>query len=119
MKSLFVLSFIVLFSNIALANHDITVTTGYGYLQDDQGHIVSKAELPVGNHNIKDGLAYLEVADKDNLDAINLYVPEATAQEKKKALRQEALDKVADSYIDSNPELAAKQADILTENKIK
>jgi len=51
-----------------------TVNTGYGYFVDKQGHKTLKAELPVGEHDLKDDFTYVEVWDKAALDLIQLYI---------------------------------------------
>lgn len=51
----------------------ILVKTGFGYYQDQAGHIVRKAQLPPGSHNLADGLIYVEVQDQAELDAIQVY----------------------------------------------
>ena len=50
----------------------MNVTTGFGYFLKD-GKIDSKYELPIGEHPIAEGLTAVEVADKDALDAIEVY----------------------------------------------
>ena len=54
----------------------IIVKTGFGYYKNAAGKIVSKAELPIGEHNLV-GLTYVEVADQVELDAIEIYVDPA------------------------------------------
>lgn len=51
----------------------IKVTTGFGYFVDPAGHIISPALLPVGDHPMLDDYIYVEVADKESLDAVELY----------------------------------------------
>lgn len=51
----------------------IAVITGFGFIRDAQGHIISKAELPPGDHPLKDGFTYTEVADAAALGQINIY----------------------------------------------
>jgi hypothetical protein len=60
-----------------------TVTTGFGYFLDAQGHIVSKAELPKGEHPLREGFTYIEVVDKASLDAIEIYVDPAEIEASK------------------------------------
>lgn len=45
------------------------VTTGFGYFTKD-GVIVGKYEFPAGEHKIKEGYEFIEVADKAALDEI-------------------------------------------------
>ena len=48
------------------------VTTGFGYLVKD-GLRISKYELPIGKHpTLPDGMSFVEVRDKETLEAINL-----------------------------------------------
>ncbi len=51
----------------------ILVQTGFGYYQDMQGHIITKAELPQGPHDLADGLVYFELDSKAELDAVEVY----------------------------------------------
>ncbi len=51
----------------------ILVQTGFGYYQDGQGHIVSHAQLPAGQHDLQNGLIYVEVNSRAELDAIAVY----------------------------------------------
>lgn len=55
----------------------IEVKTGFGYIRDSQGHIISKAELPEGTHPLKNGFTYVEVVDKAALDAIEVWIDPA------------------------------------------
>lgn len=48
----------------------IIVKTGFGYYEDGQGHVLVKAELPIGVHYLADGLNYIEVDTKAELDSI-------------------------------------------------
>lgn len=52
----------------------IKVSTGFGYMKDSEGRIVSKAELPCGKHPIGNEYEYVEVANAKELEAIDLYV---------------------------------------------
>lgn len=51
----------------------IEVITGFGYYTDSSEHIVAKAILPPGYHEIDAGLTYTEVADLEALNAIEVY----------------------------------------------
>jgi len=76
----------------------ILVKTGYGYFEDAVGNIVGKAELPIGYHKATKGYSYIEVADKAELDAIQVHQDPAdvlAAQQNKRIadkLRQLAID---------------------------
>jgi len=58
----------------------IEVNTGFGYFTDGAGHIVSKAQLPAGDHPGKDGFIYTEVTDQAALDAVEVYQDPAEIQ---------------------------------------
>jgi len=45
-------------------------TKGKGYLRDATGKIISKVDLPEGEHEFEDGLTFVEVADRAELDSI-------------------------------------------------
>ena len=51
----------------------IKVNTGFGYYVDQAGHTVMKAELPIGEHLLRDGFSYVEVANEEALAAITIY----------------------------------------------
>lgn len=51
----------------------ITVKTGFGYYVDPAGHKVSKAELPIGDHPLAGDLTYVEVANKEALEQIEVW----------------------------------------------
>jgi len=51
----------------------ILVQTGFGFYQDAQGHIVSKAELPKGPHDLANGLTYVELNSRSELDQVEIY----------------------------------------------
>lgn len=55
----------------------IKVNTGFGYYVDQAGHKIAKAELPIGEHPLRDGFIYVEVANKPALDAIDLWIDPA------------------------------------------
>lgn len=51
----------------------ILVITGLGYYEDGAGHVVAKAQLPPGSHDLTDGLTYIEVNSQAELDAVQIY----------------------------------------------
>jgi hypothetical protein len=51
------------------------VRTGFGYIQDKDNRIIVKAELPVGEHPLKDDYSYIEVADRAALDMVQVAGP--------------------------------------------
>lgn len=67
----------------------VEVKTGFGYYQDTQGHVVSKAELPEGSHRLAEGLIYIELQNRDELDAIEVYIDpaEIEKQDREKLIR--------------------------------
>jgi len=74
------------------------VVTGFGYIKDDKGNIVTKAQLPAGEHPLKVGFEYVEVADLAALAAVVLYRDSAEAKTKndekliQQKMRQLAVD---------------------------
>jgi len=70
-----ILIILLLLCSAVRAEGTFTVVSGYGYFTDDKGNIVSLATLPVGEHPIKDGYTYTEVANKTELDAVILFKP--------------------------------------------
>ena len=61
----------------------IQVKTGYGYLEDATGNIISKCELPAGNHPLRDGYTYKEVKTKAALDKIKPWIHPDIVRERK------------------------------------
>lgn len=62
-----------------------TVITGFGYFIDGEGNIYCKANLPLGEHPMKDGYDYVEVETQEILDLIDVYVPAPTEEELNKS----------------------------------
>lgn len=74
----------------------ITVNTGFGYFVNDQGEIVSKADLPKGQHDCQDDLEYIEVADRAVLDAVNVWQdPELAKEQADQAAIAAAIEELA------------------------
>lgn len=74
----------------------ITVNTGFGYYKNALNQIIGKAELPKGQHDLADGLVYVEVANKAALDAISIYVDsEQVKLSADKALIAATIEKLA------------------------
>jgi hypothetical protein len=69
----------------------MVVKTGYGYIQDSNGHIVSRCELPKGEHPLKDGYSYIEVQSRSELENVTLWIPPPTVEELERQ-KQEQLD---------------------------
>ena len=59
---------------------EISVQTGFGYYKDQVGNIIAKAELPAGQHNLADGMTYVELNSMAELDAIEVYQDPAQVQ---------------------------------------
>jgi len=64
----------------------IQVTTGFGYFVDSAGHKIAKAELPPGEHPLRDNFTYVEVATKQALDAVELYIESPTPEQQSEKL---------------------------------
>jgi len=60
----------------------MTVTTGFGYLTDSNGHITDKYILPIGEHPLSEGYTQTEVADQSALDAVEIYVEPISPEQK-------------------------------------
>lgn len=78
MKLKFIILFMFFsnFSYLVFAG-EIEVKTGFGYFVDSNGHITDKATLPIGKHPLE-GYTYVEVASKNELDAVKLYIKPKT-----------------------------------------
>jgi hypothetical protein len=61
--------FFLCICSIAFAG-TMTVETGFGYLTDSQGHVISKYVLAPGQHPITDGYTQTEVANQSALDVV-------------------------------------------------
>ncbi len=84
----------------------ITVKTGFGYFRDVQGHVVSKAELPPGEHQILDGFNYTELPNQVSLDALQVWQDPAGAQaEENEKKIQERIRKLAVNSLISDGDL--------------
>ena len=56
----------------------IIVATSFGYYRDQAGHVVAKAELPPGEHQLADDLDYIEVPNAEALAMVEVYQPPKT-----------------------------------------
>ncbi len=90
---------------------EFAVKTGYGYFKDAGGNIVSKAELPVGDHPIQTGFTYTEVPDKTALDAVVVYRPPLTQQQIDEQKIQTEIRITAIEALKSKDELPADYVD--------
>lgn len=95
MKILITLLAILSISTLCYAESTIEVKTGYGYIKDKDGNIVSKSEIPVGFHSLPDGYTYVPVSNKEELDNVKVYIPPKTDEQ----LKQEAIQKEKDSIL--------------------
>ncbi len=68
-------------STLAFANTTYSVNTGYGYLTDSSGHVVARAQYPLGKVSISDGYAYVEVADETTMKAVKIYQAPVSSQD--------------------------------------
>lgn len=88
--------FLIMFISTIGYAKNMTVETGYGYLKDKSGDVICKVRLSPGIYPLNNnGLDYVEVANKQALDAIEVYVePESQVDKdkKKKARKDSMLD---------------------------
>ncbi len=47
-------------------------TNGLGYLKDATGKVISKVDLPEGEHEFDDNVTFVEVADRAELEAVQV-----------------------------------------------
>lgn len=81
MKKIILVAVLAIFIAQIVYAKNIEVKTGFGYLKDKSGQIVSKVRFSPGIYPLNNnGLDYVEVANKQALDAIEVYV-EPTSQE--------------------------------------
>ncbi|CAK0749025.1 exported hypothetical protein [Gammaproteobacteria bacterium] len=106
---------LLLMASLAYAG-EMTVVTGYGYYVKD-GQITDKAELPKGKHQLTDGYTYVEVANQEELDAVEVYQPKA--EDTVASIRQEALDKIIQEKIESDIDLKIRAEAIDGKQRIK
>lgn len=71
------------------------VKTGFGYIKDVHGNIISKYELPNGQHPIKAGFEYTECATKEKLEQIKIYEPPRSEEEVKEEKIQNEIRSMA------------------------
>lgn len=84
------------------------VKTGYGYFKDKEGNIIAKAELPVGEHPLKAGYTYVEVANRKALDAVKIYTPPESGDVKVARLISEKLRDLAIAELKKEGKLDAE-----------
>ena len=68
----------------------ILVQTGFGYYKDQQGHVTDKAQLPAGQHDLQNGLIYVEVNSRAELDAIAVYQDPAELEAQQNEIKIQA-----------------------------
>ncbi len=84
----------------------IQVTTGFGYFVDQAGHKIAKAELPPGEHPLQDGFTYVEVADKQALELIELWIdPKMLQQQQDEKLIMQKTREIAIETLKSEGKL--------------
>lgn len=68
----------------------ITSKTGFGYISDSDGNIITKCKFPPGKHSLKDNYTYTEVNSQIKLDAIKVYVqPESVEKARERKIQEE------------------------------
>jgi len=76
----------------------IKIKTGFGYfIESASGKIISKAELPPGDHSIKPGYDYVEVNTTAELDAVEIYQEPETQNQKNEKLIQQKMTEMTRS----------------------
>lgn len=86
----------------------ITVKTGFGYFVDNNGRIVSLAELPKGNHPCLDEIDYIDVADAQALSQVDVYIdPAVVIQQEYNAKIEKKMRTMAIAQLKTNGELPA------------
>lgn len=73
----------------------MNITTGFGYIKDSNDNIIAKYELPIGEHPLKDGYSFVEVNDKESLDAVEVFVPPPTKEQETESIIQQTLRDIA------------------------
>jgi len=54
--------------------------TGLGYFVDGAGHVTSLADLPPGEHPLRDGFIFVEVADREALGSVEIWQDPAAVE---------------------------------------
>ena len=85
------------------------VNTGYGYIRDLNGNIVAKYELPQGEHPSVAGYTYHEVATRKELDAVEVFIPPETDEQKVERLIAEKQRELAIVELKKEGKLKAVQ----------
>lgn len=73
MKKIVVIILVLFVASVVYAGN-MTVKTGYGFIKDLSGNIVSKCRLSPGLYPLKNGYEYFEVNSIGELNAIQIYV---------------------------------------------
>ena len=84
---------------------NFTVTTGFGYFVDANGNIVAKCELQPGEHPLKEGYEYVEVASQADLDAIEIAAPVLSEEQIREQKIQVEMRKMAEERLIERGEL--------------
>lgn len=77
---MWILLFLLLICSNVFASQVVNVTTGYGYITDNNGHIIGKySQQNLGPLTISDGYSYTEVRNQADLNTIQLYQSSAAS----------------------------------------
>ena len=100
MRIIFTLFLVLLIASISYAG-TFEVKTGYGYIKDRYGNTIAKYDLPKGEHPLKDGYVYYEVATKKDLENIEVYKEPIveTTEEKREKLINEKMKEIAEDAL--------------------
>ena len=79
--------------------------TGIGYIKDPAGYIVTKYDLPPGEHPLKDGYTFVEVKDRKELDSIEVYIPPLSPEEVREKKIQDEMRNMAIERLTARGEL--------------
>jgi hypothetical protein len=112
MKRIILLIIIFLSANMLYADDStFEVKTGFGYVKDSNGNIIAKYDLPKGNHPTQSGYYYFEVATKNDLNNIKVYIEpevETPAQERSRLIN-EKMREMAESELIAEGKITAKK----------
>lgn len=109
-----------IFSTPAWADQIMNVTTGYGFITETStGHIVAKYDLPMGEHPLKDGYSFVELTNRGDFNAVNIFMAPVTEKASieikiQKEIRNTALDDLV-----TKGEITKAQADGVKTNILK
>lgn len=84
---------------------NFTVKTGFGYLVDSKGDIVSKCELLPGKHPLKEGYEYVEVDSREAMNAVEIAVLPLSEEEIREQKIQDEMRRLAEDSLIARGEL--------------